>query len=124
MPVLQSETRRIPGGSALQRAAGPDVQTQARYLHGALGNSPDVDLILSPAEATEQQKGVCATHGYFQRSVTSCLLCVFSSEVNVSSSSGWLWVRGKKGAETGKARVEVAKTAEGLSHTSVATEAT
>lgn len=29
---------------------------------GAPGNSPDVDLILSPAEATEQQKGVSVLH--------------------------------------------------------------
>lgn len=69
---------------------------------GAPGNSPDVDLILSPAEATEQQKGVCAAHGYFQSSVTSCLLCVFSSEVNVSSSSGWLWGWGKEGSRNRK----------------------
>lgn len=69
-----------PGGSQ-REAHCRELRAQlCRHKQGtftrAPGNSPDVDLILSPAEATEQQKGVCAAHGYFQSSVISCLLCL------------------------------------------------
>jgi hypothetical protein len=50
-----------PGGSRREERCVPSCADTSKVISsGAPGNSPDVDLVLSLAGATEQQKGACA----------------------------------------------------------------